>query len=141
MTQIRIGDAERDSAAAALGEHYAAGRLTKDEYDERIDLVWSARYEGDLAPLFSDLPRKSALTTPTRGAVRTGGNQLASYGRRSSPPPGFHPLMLLGPIAVAAIIVTAVATGHAPWLFLLFFLWCFGGMGGRRRRQHWAHSR
>lgn len=141
MTQIRIGDAERDSAAAALREHYAAGRLTKDEYDERIDRVWSAKYEADLAPLFSDLPRKGALTTPARDAVRAGGNQLTSQGRRPGPPPGFHPLMMLGPIAIAAIIVTAVVAGNAPWLLLLFFLWCFGGLGGRRRRQHWAHTR
>jgi hypothetical protein len=139
MTQIRIGDAERDSAAATLGEHYAAGRLTKEEYDERIDGVWSAKYEADLAPLFSDLPRKSVLAS-SRGVARTGVNQVASPGRRPGPPPGFHPLMMLGPIAIAAIIVTAVVAGNAPWLFLLFFLWCFGGLGGRRRR-HWAHSR
>lgn len=139
MTPMRIGDAERDAAAAALGEHYAVGRLTKDEYDERIDRVWAAKYEGDLSPLLSDLPRKSALAAPARGTVRTGGNPLASP-RRPGPPPGFHPLMLLGPIAIAGIIATAIVTGSAPWLFLLFFLWCFGGMG-RRRHQHWAHSR
>ena len=33
--ELRIGDAEREAAVTALGEHYAAGRLTKDEYDER----------------------------------------------------------------------------------------------------------
>ncbi len=138
MTQIRIGDTERDAAAAALGEHYAAGRLTKDEYDERIDRVWAAKYEGDLAPLFGDLPRRSSLATPARGVATTGTGH-SSPRRRPGPPLGFHPLMLLGPIVVAGIIAAAVVAG-APWLFLLFFLWCFGGLGGRRR-HHWAHSR
>ena len=35
--ELRIGDAEREAAVTALGEHYAAGRLTKEEYDERAD--------------------------------------------------------------------------------------------------------
>ena len=33
--QLRIGDAERDHAAKALGEHYATGRISKEEYDPR----------------------------------------------------------------------------------------------------------
>ena len=47
-----------------LGEHYAVGRLTKDEFDERSDAVWSAKTRGDLAPLFADLP--GALRRPVR---------------------------------------------------------------------------
>ena len=35
--ELRIGDAEREATISALGEHYAAGRLTKEEYDERSD--------------------------------------------------------------------------------------------------------
>ena len=135
MTQIRIGDAERDAAAAALGEHYAAGRLTKDEYDERIDRVWAAKYEDELVPLFSDLPRRRSPAGSPRGAVTTTGNGLTGPGQ----PARFHPLMLLAPIAVAGIIAAVIFSG-VPWLLLLFFFWFFGGMG-RRRHRHWAHSR
>lgn len=63
----RIGDAERDAAIASLGEHYAAGRITKDEYDERSSLALRARTESDLKPLFVDLPRstgRSGLGAP-----------------------------------------------------------------------------
>ena len=35
--ELRIGDDDREAAVTALGEHYAAGRLTKEEYDERAD--------------------------------------------------------------------------------------------------------
>lgn len=56
MAELRIGDRDRESAVAALGEHYAQGRLTKDEYDERSDAAWTARTAADLRPLFADLP-------------------------------------------------------------------------------------
>ena len=52
----RIGDAERDSAAELLREHMAQGRLSAEEFDERIDAALKARVASDLDPLFSDLP-------------------------------------------------------------------------------------
>ena len=36
-TRARASDADRDQAAAALREHLAAGRLTTEEFDERLD--------------------------------------------------------------------------------------------------------
>jgi hypothetical protein len=53
---LRIGDAERDEACRALGEHFAAGRLTRAEFDERTTAAWAARTRADLGPLFADLP-------------------------------------------------------------------------------------
>lgn len=53
---LRIGDAERDAAAADLGEHYAAGRLTLDELNQRLDAVFSAKTFGQLAKVMTDLP-------------------------------------------------------------------------------------
>jgi hypothetical protein len=40
---LRIGDADRDRAVAALGDHFAAGRLTADEFDDRSSRAWQAR--------------------------------------------------------------------------------------------------
>uniref|UniRef100_UPI001C243A1D DUF1707 SHOCT-like domain-containing protein n=1 Tax=Nocardia alni TaxID=2815723 RepID=UPI001C243A1D len=54
---VRIGTAEREQAAAALGEHFAAGRLEVDEYDDRVGRAYTAKTNADLAALFSDLPR------------------------------------------------------------------------------------
>jgi hypothetical protein len=54
--ELRIGDAERDAAAADLGEHYAAGRLTVDELNERLDAVFAAKTFGELAHVLLDLP-------------------------------------------------------------------------------------
>ncbi|GAA3575460.1 hypothetical protein GCM10022197_35700 [Microlunatus spumicola] len=52
----RIGDAERDRAAELLREHMAQGRLTAEEFDERIEAALTARTASDLDPLFTDLP-------------------------------------------------------------------------------------
>jgi len=59
---LRIGDAERDAAIAALARHFADGRLTQDEHEERTALALKARTGADLRVLFADLPR---LDQPT----------------------------------------------------------------------------
>ena len=52
----RIGDAERDRATELLREHMAEGRLSAEEFDERIDAALKAKVASDLDPLFTDLP-------------------------------------------------------------------------------------
>ena len=59
--QLRLSDAERELAAADLGEHFAQGRLTLDENAERLDRIWAARTRGEIPPIFArsewiDLP-------------------------------------------------------------------------------------
>jgi hypothetical protein len=54
---IRIGDAEREEALKALGEHMSAGRLELDEYGDRSALVTTAKTRRDLLALFADLPQ------------------------------------------------------------------------------------
>jgi hypothetical protein len=68
---LRIGDAERDAAATDLGEHYAAGRLTLDELNERLDAVFAARTFGQLNRIMADLPGPGRLAwrTAWHGAV------------------------------------------------------------------------
>jgi DUF1707 SHOCT-like domain len=39
---IRASDEDRSRTAAALGEHYAAGRLTLEEFQERLDKIYAA---------------------------------------------------------------------------------------------------
>ena len=64
---LRIGDAERDDAATDLGEHYAAGRLTLDELNERLDAAFSARTFGQLNRIMADLPGPGRLGWRTAG--------------------------------------------------------------------------
>ncbi len=54
--KIRVGDAERNSAMDALGEHLSSGRIDLDEFGTRSAQVSQARTVGDLRALFVDLP-------------------------------------------------------------------------------------
>lgn len=54
--EMRVGDAEREATAAELREHYASGRLTLDELNERLDRALAAKTRGDLDALMRDLP-------------------------------------------------------------------------------------
>jgi len=53
---MRVSDAEREAAAAELREHFASGRLTQDELDERLTAVFAAKTRADLNAVFTDLP-------------------------------------------------------------------------------------
>ena len=57
--------------------HYADGRLDHEEYDERLDAIWTARTRADLALLFSDLPRPQASPPREAGARRAAGGAAA----------------------------------------------------------------
>jgi Domain of unknown function (DUF1707) len=54
--RIRASDADRDRAAALLREHHAAGRLTAEEFHERLDAALNAKTLGELDKLMEDLP-------------------------------------------------------------------------------------
>lgn len=63
-TTVRIGDAERSQACDELAAHYAAGRLDREELEERMELAVGARTQYDLMGLVGDLPPLSAPRTP-----------------------------------------------------------------------------
>lgn len=54
--QIRVSDAERDRLVEELHEHTVVGRLTSEEYEERLEAVYAARTRADLDALRTDLP-------------------------------------------------------------------------------------
>jgi hypothetical protein len=60
-SQLRIGDQERETAARELGEHFALGRITAEEHSERLEQIWAARTQAELAPVFADLPRPAGV--------------------------------------------------------------------------------
>jgi Flp pilus assembly protein TadB len=113
---LRTSDAERDRAAAELGEHYAQGRLTTEEHAERLDLIWSSRTRGELAPVFRDLPG-TAYAAPARAT--------------SSARPGLPALVFL---VLAALLVVTVLT-HLPFLLVGLLVWFFVVARRRNRRR------
>jgi uncharacterized membrane protein len=63
---IRVSDADRDRVTARLREHFAEGRLTQDELDERISAALNAKIFGDLRHVMADLPEP--VPAPPRAA-------------------------------------------------------------------------
>ena len=53
---MRVSDAEREAAAARLREHFAAGRLTQEEFEDRLTAVFTATTRRDLGRVAADLP-------------------------------------------------------------------------------------
>lgn len=116
---LRLSDADRDQAIARLSEHYAAGRLDKEEFDERSDAVWTAKTYADLDPVFADL----GPVRPRPGWA--GPRPWGPWGRRGWLPVPFVPVLFL-------LIVLTVLT-HIPFV-LLAFAGCFLAFGRGRRR-------
>ena len=63
---VRASDAEREHVSRQLGEHAAAGRLTPEELDERLDAAYAARTQVELDRLLDDLPGPPAPRVPDR---------------------------------------------------------------------------
>ena len=59
---MRASDQDRESAAELLREAYVAGRLSREELDERAAAVYSATAWGELRDLTADLPLPAART-------------------------------------------------------------------------------
>jgi Domain of unknown function (DUF1707) len=105
---IRASDADRDRVTARLQEHFAAGRLTRDELDERITAVLHAKTFGELRPPLADLPEP--VPAPRAAAAQRGGPPWPARRHHHGP----APLILL-------LLVAAVVLSPAGWLALAFF--------------------
>jgi Domain of unknown function (DUF1707) len=128
---LRVGDAERQQAVTALGEHYAAGRLDQDEYDTRIQTAYAAKTRIDLQGLFGDLPEPVPFR-PT--GDRPAGSPLPGWeaGRNARD----RTRRRVGSPVIPVLMVIAIFLGvsllvHFPVVPLLFLLIWVGA--GRRR--------
>ena len=132
VPSVRVGDVERDAAAAELGEHYAAGRLTIDELHERLGLVLSARTRADLTHVLADLPTIRRARPPAPASPPS---------RERQHDPADH----AGRLAAVALLLVAILI----WLFTValftrhgyYYNYPHGGYGGyfpgHAPRQQW----
>ena len=121
--RLRISDSDRERAMADLAMHYADGRLDHEEYDERLDAIWTARTRADLAVLFSDLPRPAVTYPVAKAAPR----------RRR----GFRVPLLP---ALAVLILLSVVTEAPFWLLIFPLMWFGARRGGGCAGSHGHRS-
>jgi hypothetical protein len=86
---MRIGDAERESAIRALNDHYAAGRLALDEFEQRVGRASVGQTLPELGALFDDLPAPHpaflAPPLPPLGSMPPGPPPTTTFGPPSGP--------------------------------------------------------
>jgi hypothetical protein len=54
---FRISDADREQTVISLREHLLAGRLTLEEFSDRVEATLAARFGAELARVSEDLPK------------------------------------------------------------------------------------
>src|SRR3954471_23389082 len=107
--RMRAGDKERQQVVEQLGTHFGAGRLTVEEFDERVVRAHASVYLDELPALTADLPSDPEPRNRTTRAPMRG-------------PSGV--LVVLIAMLLAWSLVTAVVYG-APPLFALFLVFLF----------------
>jgi uncharacterized protein DUF1707 len=76
VSELRVSDQDRERAIRDLREHFAAGRLTEDELDERIQAAYAARTEDELQAVRTDLPRLPVTPAERRAELAERRSQL-----------------------------------------------------------------
>ncbi|WP_409497041.1 DUF1707 domain-containing protein [Amycolatopsis sp. cmx-11-12] len=67
---MRISDADREQVAQVLHAAMSEGRITINELEERLTIVYEAKTVGDLKPVTADLPQtRSAIQPATSRAL------------------------------------------------------------------------
>jgi hypothetical protein len=127
--QMRASDADRDRVASMLREHHAAGRLTADEFQERLDATFAAKTLGDLDKLMTDLPGIDLYHLPDSsvGHGPQPGPPAAGHGRMSSAWRGAWGSWASVSLLMFTIwLITAITSHSAAGLW---FLWVAGPWG------------
>jgi hypothetical protein len=82
-SRLRASDDDRERVARALQTAMSEGRLTMDELQERLDVVYASKTIGELEPLTHDLPVPVRLVRPgpaagSPSADRVGGTPTST---------------------------------------------------------------
>jgi len=143
---LRIGHAEREAAAASLREHYAQGRLTLEEFNERLDATFKAVTQRELNRITEDLPHAAPHATAQPVATVPGGGR--DRARQDWSQGHHHPHLGFFPLIIAALgtwlLIFDMHLRAFPWpgklaIFLAIFAVIRGvlrrliGLGGRGR--------
>lgn len=90
---VRASDADRERIVEQLRQHTGDGRLSMDEFEQRMSAAYAAKTYGELAQLTKDLPvdlgARSAKASGTSGASAPGRQPWQQHDRPRTPPGPF----------------------------------------------------
>jgi len=122
---LRAADTDRAAVATVLGEHMSAGRLTVDEYDDRLARAYGAKTYGELEEITADLPSTAPVPrpAPAQGQVCS---PMGAHGGWDHDPQSWRSWVTTSLI----VLVIWAATSLATWEFLYFWpVWVIGPWG------------
>jgi DUF1707 SHOCT-like domain len=132
--RLRVSDADRERACELLREHHAVGRLTREEFEGRLEGAFAARTRGELDELLADLPAIDLYRLPSAG-IRPGppGRMRRDLARPGSADggvarqvAGWSAWVAVGSVSLLVWLGLAVSYGGAawfPWFLLVVIPW------------------
>lgn len=141
--QLRASDAERERIIEVLRRHTADGRLTLEEFEQRVGEALAATTRADLGPVLRELPPLGADAPVEAGTAARRTRWPSLDGGRA----------VLGAVVIVAV-ATVIATGAwGMWWIVFPLMAVFGGCGrgaascsgarsrhARDRRPHRGHE-
>jgi hypothetical protein len=126
---VRASDAERQRVATVVSDAAGEGRLTLEEAEERMELIYATKFRGELNQYVTDLPDDRRRAAPIRGP--------GSEGR--------FPVRLRVHAAVAVVVSTLLivrwATLDVPFFFPAFpMFFLFGSLLLHARLVYWSRN-
>ena len=131
---IRASDQERQSVVDVLRDAFTDGRLTLDEFEERMAAAYAAKTWTDLRQLTGDLPVEPLLGADLSLRPQAAPPQAVTPAGPPSRRPG-RPMGRLLPVVFIWILIAAAAgspdTAAALSVVFICLLACRVGYGGR----------
>lgn len=141
--RMRAGTTDRQAAVDRLTHHFTQGRLTPDEFDERVGQAYAATHLDELPGLLADLPEESTRRGRGPGgwqpydgrpvATSTTGGSWSPQRRQMHRPPTI--VAVLAAAGALAMLITVMALTHGLFPLLWIALIPLLIARGHRRRQ------
>ena len=117
---LRVSDSDRERYIALLRGHTTEGRLTLDEFSDRVGEVYAARTFSDLNQTLRELPVEQPAR-PRQPVVRRARSSLTS-----------SPLVRKVAVVMLAIWIISMIAGMLPLFFIIGGVVCIT----RKSRHH-----
>jgi hypothetical protein len=143
---IRVSDADRERVAERLREHFAEGRLSSDELDERIAATLTAKTFAELRRVTKDLPDPEPAGAPGQDRPYPAPPWAGWQGfamRRRRRGPRLLPLVML--VLLAALVIPGAGFLFVAFVKVVLVFWLVAALAAvfaaarfrRHARRHW----